>query len=558
MAAAGCARYHGRLVAGVAGSPLSSQEFDMAHSLMRSTAVVSAMTLLSRGFGFLRDLLMARAFGAGPAMDAFFVAFKIPNFLRRLFAEGSFSQAFIPVLAERRAREDLAEVRAFADRVAGTLGGVLLVITVLGVVFAPVLILLFAPGFDDSQGQRELAIGLLRITFPYLLFISLTAFASGLLNTYGQFGVPAFTPVLLNLCLIAATLWVAPHMAQPVYALAWGVFIAGVLQLAFQLPFLARQGLLPRPRWGWHYPPVRRVMTLMVPTLFGSSVAQVNLLVDTLLASLLAVGSVSWLYYADRLMEFPLGVFGIALSTVILPHLSARHAEADPERFSATLDWALRGALLISLPAAVMMGVIAHPLLATLFHGGAFTDRDVAMSAAALATYGLGLTGFILVKVLVPGYYARQDTRAPVRIGLIAMGVNTGLNLILLVPAVQRSLAAPHAFLALSTSVAAYLNALLLYRGLRRSGAYLPSSGWARFLTRMGIANGLIGLGLWWWVPAAPYWVAIAGRERLLALGVVLVAVALAYPALLLLLGMRPRHFRLPSEGAVTSPAQTL
>lgn len=530
----------------------------MAHSLMRSTAVVSAMTLLSRGFGFLRDLLMARAFGAGPVMDAFFVAFKIPNFLRRLFAEGSFSQAFIPVLAEHRARDDLAEVRAFADRVAGTLGGVLLVVTVLGVVFAPVLIFLFAPGFDGNHGQRELAIDLLRITFPYLLFISLTAFASGLLNTYGQFGVPAFTPVLLNLCLIAATLWVAPHMAQPVYALAWGVFIAGVVQLAFQLPFLARQGLLPRPRWGWHYPPVRRVMTLMVPTLFGSSVAQVNLLVDTLIASLLAVGSVSWLYYADRLMEFPLGVFGIALSTVILPHLSARHAEADPERFSATLDWALRGALLISLPAAVLMGVIAHPLLATLFHGGAFTPHDVAMSAAALSTYGLGLTGFILVKVLVPGYYARQDTRAPVRIGLIAMGVNTGLNLILLVPAVQRSVAAPHAFLALSTSVAAYLNALLLYRGLRQAGVYIPRSGWARFLVRMGIANGLIGLGLWLWVPAAPYWVAIAGRERLLALGLVLATVALAYPALLLLLGVRLRHFRLPSEGAVTSPAQTL
>lgn len=530
----------------------------MAHSLMRSTAVVSAMTLLSRGFGFVRDLLMARAFGAGPAMDAFFVAFKIPNFLRRLFAEGSFSQAFIPVLAERRAQGDLAEVRAFADRVAGTLGGILLIVTVLGVILAPALIFLFAPGFDGANGQRELAISLLRITFPYLLFISLTAFASGLLNTYGQFAVPAFTPVLLNLCLIAATLWVAPRMAEPVYALAWGVFIAGAVQLAFQLPFLARQGLLPRPRWGWHYPPVRRVMTLMVPTLFGSSVAQVNLLVDTLIASFLAVGSVSWLYYADRLMEFPLGVFGIALSTVILPHLSARHAAADPAHFSTTLDWALRSALLISLPAAVMMGVIAHPLLATLFHGGAFEGHDVAMSAAALSTYGLGLTGFILVKVLVPGYYARQDTRTPVRIGLIAMGVNTGLNLLLLIPAVQRSLPAPHAFLALSTSLAAYLNALMLYRGLRTAGVYTPSPGWPRFLTRMGLANGAIGAGLWFWVPAAPYWVAIAGRERLLALGMVLMAVALAYPALLWILGLRPRHFRMPAEAAVTSAAETL
>ena len=530
----------------------------MAHGLMRSTAVVSVMTLVSRGFGFLRDLLMARAFGASPAMDAFFVAFKIPNFLRRLFAEGSFSQAFIPVLAEQRTQGELAQVRAFADRVAGTLGAILLVVTVLGVVLAPVLIFLFAPGFDGAHGQRELAIGLLRITFPYLLFISLTAFASGLLNTYGQFAVPAFTPVLLNLSLIATTLWVAPRMEEPVYALAWGVFIAGMVQLGFQLPFLMRQGLLPRPRWGWHYPPVRRVMTLMVPTLFGSSVAQVNLLVDTLIASLLAVGSVSWLYYADRLMEFPLGVFGIALSTVILPHLSARHAAADPLRFSQTLDWALRSALLISLPAAVLMGVIAHPLLATLFHGGAFEDHDVTMSAAALSTYGLGLTGFILVKVLVPGYYARQDTRTPVRIGLIAMGANTGVNLILLIPAVQQSLSAPHAFLALSTSLAAYLNALLLYRGLRQADAYRPSPGWPRFLLRMVLANGLIGVGLWWFVPAGPYWVSISGHDRVLALSGVLLAVGLAYPALLLILGVRLRHFRLPSDEAVTCSAETL
>ncbi|HHC71821.1 MAG TPA: murein biosynthesis integral membrane protein MurJ, partial [Thiotrichales bacterium] len=331
----------------------------MSRGLLRSTAVVSAMTLVSRVLGFVRDMVFARFFGAGEAMDAFFVAFKIPNFMRRLFAEGAFSQAFVPVLSEYRQQRGQEAVKALVDRVAGVLGGVLAMITVVGVVAAPLLILLFAPGFlRESADKFDLAADLLRFTFPYLFFISLTAFAGGILNSYGRFGVPAFTPVLLNLVLIGFALWVAPLFETPVVALALGVLVAGATQLAFQLPFLLRLGLLPRPRWDRAHEGVRKILRLMMPALFGSSVAQINLLLDTLIASFLVSGSVSWLYYSDRLMEFPLGVFGIALSTVILPSLSRRHADGSGEAFSATLDWALRWALLIAVPATVGLAVL--------------------------------------------------------------------------------------------------------------------------------------------------------------------------------------------------------
>lgn len=508
----------------------------MAHSLMRSTAVVSAMTLLSRGFGFVRDLLMARAFGAGPAMDAFFVAFKIPNFLRRLFAEGSFSQAFIPVLAERRAQGDLAEVRAFADRVAGTLGGILLIVTVLGVILAPVLIFLFAPGFDGANGQRELAISLLRITFPYLLFISLTAFASGLLNTYGQFAVPAFTPVLLNLSFIGMALFAAPHFNPPVLALAWAVFLGGVLQLALQLPFLAKIGMLPRFSLSLADEGVRRILLLMLPALLGVSVSQISLLINTIFASFLPTGSVSWLYYADRLMEFPAGLLGAALGTILLPSLSKSHAENDRGEFSALLDWGLRLTFLLTLPAALGLALLAVPLLATLFNHGAFQAEDVLKTREALVAYSVGLTGLILVKVLAPGFYARQNIRTPVKIALVTLAATQAMNAAFIVPL-------QHAGLALSIGLASCLNAALLWRGLRRNGDYAPQPGWWGFLARLAVALAALGLVLWFGMGAQSDWIGAPALARILRLAALVTAGGGAYFGTLWLLGFRLKDF---------------
>ncbi|MDX5298372.1 MAG: murein biosynthesis integral membrane protein MurJ, partial [Gammaproteobacteria bacterium] len=360
------------------------------------------MTLLSRVLGLIRDMVIARYFGAGAGADAFFVAFKIPNFLRRLFAEGAFSQAFVPVLSEYRQRQSLSDVKRLVDAVAGVLGMVLLVITLLAMLGAPALTAVFAPGFYGDDGRFELASDMLRITFPYLFLISLTAFAGAILNSYDRFAVPAFTPVLLNLAMIGAAIFLAPRMDTPVMALAWGVLLAGLLQLFFQLPFLLRLGLLPRPRLDYGHDGVKRILRLMTPALFGVSVSQINLLLDTVLASFLQTGSVSWLYYSDRLAELPLGVFGIAIATVILPSLSRKHADQAPERFAATMDWAVRMVLLIGLPAMLALGVLAEPLLATLFHYGAVTERDILMSTQSLRAYAAGLLAFMLVKVLAP------------------------------------------------------------------------------------------------------------------------------------------------------------
>ncbi len=461
----------------------------MSRRLLRSTATVGAMTGISRVLGLLRDIVIARAFGAGVGADAFFVAFKIPNFLRRLFGEGAFSQAFVPVLAEYKSRRDGAAVRQLVDSVVGVLGGVLCLVTVAGIVAAPLLVLIFAPGFLQESAKFDLTAEMIRITFPYILFISLTALAGGILNSYGRFAVPAFTPALLNLCLIAAALWLAPRLAEPVTALAWGVLLAGVVQLLFQLPYLRALGLLPRPRLHWRHEGVQRVVRLMLPGIFGSSVAQINLLFDTLIASFLVTGSVSWLYFSDRLVEFPLGVFGIALATVILPALSRRHAEDDPRAFLATLDWALRLAVVIGVPAAVALVVLAGPLLVTLFQYGAFTLEDVAMSRLSLMAYALGLVGFILVKVLAPGFYARQDTRTPVRAAVVAMVANMGLNVAFVVPMVLLDVPGPHAGLALATSLAAFLNAGLLLVWLRRDAGYRPAPGWGRLLVQVAVAS---------------------------------------------------------------------
>ena len=507
----------------------------MSKALLKSTGVVSAMTSLSRVTGFVRDMVYAQMFGAGSGTDAFFVAFRIPNFLRRLFAEGAFSQAFVPVFSEYQTQRSREELQELVNQVAGTLGAILLLITAIGVVAAPVLILLFAPGFTTDASKYDLTVEMLRITFPYLLFISLTAFAGGVLNSCGKFAIPAVTPVLLNLTMIAAALWLAPRMERPVVGLAWGVFIAGVIQLSFQVPFLRQVKLLPRPRWGWAAQGVRQVLNLMLPALFGSSVAQVNLLIDTVLASFLVSGSVSWLYYSDRLVEFPLGIFGVALGTVILPKLSRHHASAEADHFSQTLDWALRWALLIGAPATVALVILSGPILSALFQYGEFDARDVAMATRSLMAFALGLVAFMLIKVLAPGFYARQDTRSPVKYGLIAMGANTAMTLVLIWPLA-------HAGLALSTSLAAFLNAGLLFLNLRRRDIYQPRAGWGKFLTQLTMANLAMGLVLWFGAGHLEQWLNASARERLWHLIWLIAAGGGSYLLAALAVGIRPRH----------------
>lgn len=520
----------------------------MSRTLLRSTALVSAMTLLSRVLGFLRDMVIARYFGAEAATDAFFVANRVPNLLRRLFAEGAFSQAFVPVLTEYRTRESEAAVRELIDRVAGTLGLILMAVTAVGVLAAPLLVLAFAPGWADQPEQRVLAGDMLRITFPYILFISLTALGGSILNTYGRFGVPAFTPVLLNLAIIAAAIWLAPHLERPITALAWAILVAGVAQLLFQLPFLSRLKRLPRPRWGWRHGGVRRVMKLMVPALFGSSVAQINILFDTLIASFLAVGSVSWLFYADRLLEFPLGIFGIALGTVILPSLSRRHAENAPEAFSDTLDWALRWVTVLGVPAAAGLLLLAGPILTTLFQYGEFTPRDARMAAWALMAYSLGLFGFLLVKVLTPGYYARQDTRTPVRIGIIAMVSNMGLNVAFVVPMVQLGYQAPHVGLAVATALSAFINAGMLWRGLWVTGIWRPGRGWSLLLLRVALACAAMVAALVLLHEPPAQWSQWPAFQRVVHLALLIGTAVVVYFGVLWALGVRPTFLRRPGR----------
>jgi putative peptidoglycan lipid II flippase len=509
----------------------------MSKALLKSTGIVSGMTSLSRVTGFIRDVVYAQMFGAGAVTDAFFVAFRIPNFLRRLFAEGAFSLAFVPVFAEYQTRHSRKELEELVDQVAGTLGVILLLITAAGVVAAPVLILLFAPGFTADAEKYALTVEMLRITFPYLLFISLTAFAGGILNSCGRFAIPAVTPVLLNLTMIAAALWLAPRMEQPVVGLAWGVFIAGILQLGFQIPFLWQVKLLPRPRWGWAARGVQKILKLMVPAIFGSSVMQVNLLIDTVVASFLISGSVSWLYYSDRLVEFPLGIFGVALGTVILPRLSRQHASAEVAGFSRTLDWALRWALLIGVPASVALILLAGPLLSALFQYGAFTAHDVAMASRSLMAFAFGLVAFMLIKVLAPGFYARQDTRSPVKYGVIAMVANTVLVLILVWPLA-------HVGLALATSLAAFLNAGLLFVNLRRREIYQPGAGWPKFLTQLFVATLAMGLVLWFGAGDLAQWASASARERLWHLTGLIAGGGGTYLLVALAVGIRPRHLQ--------------
>ncbi len=514
----------------------------MSGKLLKNTAIVGTMTLLSRVLGLLRDMVLAR-FGVFAGMDAFFVAFKIPNFMRRLFAEGAFSQAFVPVLSEYKSQRPHQEVHALVNRVAGTLMGVLTLLVVVCVLASPVLVVIFAPGFLRDPDKFELTAQMLRLTFPYLLFVSLVAFAAGILNTYGRFAAAAFAPVWLNVVLIGAALWVAPLLEQPVIALAAGVFAAGLVQILFLLPALRRIRMFPRPRWGGRDEGVRRILKLMVPGIVGSSVAQINLLFDTLIASFLVTGSVSWLYYSDRLVEFPMGVFAIALSTVILPSLSRHHAENSGQEFMQTLDWGLRWVLMIGLPSTLGLFLLAGPILTTLFQYGEFTGSDVEMAALSLSAYAFGLPAFMLVKILAPAFYSRKDTRTPVRIAIISMASNMLLNVVFVVPMVLLDVRGPHAGLALATSVAAYVNAGLLYRRLRQDGIYVPMPGWLRLVAQLCIASVVMVILLLWGVAPLPEWGGWSGWKRVLHLTLWVFAGSGAYLLALWMLGLRPSRF---------------
>lgn len=517
----------------------------MASSLARSTGVVSIMTFCSRILGFMRDVVLAVMFGAGPAMDAFLVAFKIPNFLRRLFAEGAFAQSFVPVLSATRDKEGGDEVKQLVAVVSGTLGVILLGLTVVGVIAAPLLIYLFAPGFANSPDQFSMAVTMLRITFPYLFFISLTALAGGVLNTYGRFAVPAVTPVLLNICMILAATLLAPLFDNPEIALAVGVFIAGAVQLGFQIPFLVRLDRLPRPRWGWANEKVRRILRMMLPIMFGSSVAQIMLLLDTIVASFLASGSVSWLYYADRLMEFPLGVFSVAIATVILPSLSARHASQSSAAFSDTLDWALKLLALLGLPAMVGLFVMSGPLIATLFKYHSFSSHDALMSQYALMAYSLGFMGFSLVKVLVTGFYSREDSKTPVRCGVISMLSAMLMNLLFVGIFILMDWSAPHAGLALAGSLGAFVNAGLLFHYLRAGNVYQPGRDWFSLLWRMALACLVMAAVLYMGTADIMVWMARSAFMRVLWLAIWISAGVVIYFVVLGLLGLKPRQFRL-------------
>ncbi len=454
----------------------------------------------------------------------------------------------MPVLTEYRTQRDKAAVRELVDHVAGALGLVLFLLTLLGVLGAPILITVFAPGFLQDQAKFDLTVEMARITFPYLLFISLTAMAGGILNTWGRFAVPAFTPVFLNLCLIAAALWASPWFGQPVLALAWGVFVAGIVQLLFQFPSLMRLGLLPRPRLRRGIEGVRRIRKLMLPAIFGSSVVQINLLFDTLIASFLVTGSVSWLYYSDRLVEFPLGVFGIALATVVLPGLSRHHAAADGHAFSRTLDWALRLVFMIALPASAGLMVLSGQMIVSIFNYGEFVTHDVTMSQLSLMAYALGLPGFILIKVLATGFYSRQDTATPVRIAVIAMLANMVLNVAFVVPMVMLDIPGPHAGLALATAASAYLNAGMLYYRLRRDEVCRPLPGWSGWLLKLVFATLVMTAALWLLVPAASFWQDWRWYWRAAALPGSVVLGAAVYLLVLWGGGVRPAHIRTPQS----------
>lgn len=512
-------------------------------SLLRSSLLTGSMTMASRVLGLVRDIVLAGVLGAGGAMDAFSVALKIPNFFRRLFAEGAFSQAFIPVLAEYKEKGGRDAVKELVDRVAGCLGSILLAFTMLGLFGAVGFAYVFGLGYADEPAKFGLLVDLVRITFPYLMLISLTGFAGAILNSYDRFAIPAITPVFLNIFMISGALLFADFFPNPAYALAWSVFAGGVFSLLFQLPFLQQLHLLPVPVLDWSHPGVKRILVLMAPALFGVSISQLNLLLDSTIATLLGDGAVSWLFYSDRLVELPLGVFGVAIATVIMPGLSRLSAAQSTQKFSAMLDWAIRFVVLIALPATLALVILAKPILFTLFYHGEMKLHDILMSTYSLKAYALGLFAFMLIKVLVPGFFARQDMKTPVRIGIVAILANILMKPLVVIPlAMQWGLG--HVGLALTTALAAYVNAFLLYRGLRGAGVFTPAEHWPKTWLRYGLANlamvavlmGLLQLWSQW-----PDWAVL---ERVMRLAVVCVAGLLAYLAALWALGVRLGDFR--------------
>lgn len=516
----------------------------MSAKLLKSGLIVSFMTLISRVLGLVRDVVVANFIGAGAAADVFFFANRIPNFLRRLFAEGAFSQAFVPVLSEVKARHGDDAVRELLAKVTGSLGVVVTLVTLIGVIASPLVAMLFGMGWfvewlnDGPEAHKfELASTMLKITFPYLWFISLVALSGAVLNTYNRFAVAAFTPVFLNIAIIACAVYMAPTLDEPAMALAWGVFIGGVVQLLFQLPFLAKAGLLVWPKWGWRDENVVKIRKLMLPALFGVSVSQINLLLDTVIASFLLTGAVSWLYYSDRLIEFPLGLFGIAIATVILPNLSRHHASANTERFSQTLDWSLRFVALFGIPAMAGLMVLSQPIIALLFMRGEFSQNDVLMVSYSLIAYSTGLLSYMLIKVLAPGFYARQDIKTPVRIGIIAMVANMVFNL-MLAPFLS------YVGLALATAMSASLNAFLLYRGLKLAGVYQLSTTSLIFLLKLVVASSLMAALLYWQTPTLAQWVQLSFTVQLWRLITLCGLAIVGYFLLLWLLGVRLRHFK--------------
>jgi putative peptidoglycan lipid II flippase len=527
------------------GAPAASPKPARRAGLLRSTSVFSAMTLLSRIAGFLRDALQSRLFGSSAAMDAFVIAYRIPNYLRRIFAEGSMQMAFVPVLNEIRERGDQAALKEFIDRMAGALFSVVLVVSGIGMLAAPVIAGIFAPGSVDEPEKFDLIVQMLRITFPYLLFISMMALVASVLNSFGKFALPAVTPVLHNLVMISAMLWLTQYFEVKAKALAWGVLIAGILQLCVLWPALGRLGLRPTLKPGFGNPDVRRVAKLMVPTLFSSSVAQLNLLVGTIFASVLATGSQTWLYLSDRLVEFPLGLFGVAIGTVILPHLSRRHAATDAEGYSAALDWGIRLALLVGVPAALGLLLLAEPLTSVVYQGGKFGAHDTRMAAISLSAMSLGIPAFMLSKVLSPAFYARQDTKTPMRAAIYTVIANVAMTICFTWPLWHYDVPGAHGGIALATGLAGIFNAWLLWRYLRKAGLLRPQPGWGLHLLR--IAVGCVAMSavvllidhrIGDWTAMASGW-----RRAGLLLGVV-AAGAVAYGLTLIAMGLRPRHLR--------------
>lgn len=509
----------------------------MAGHLLRKGSIVAAMTFISRILGLLREVAVAALLGAEFSADVFLLAQRIPNLLRRLFAEGAFAQAFVPVLAEYHTRHSREDMQQLLNKVSGTLGGILLGVTVLGMLGSPVVVALMAPSYLHDMQKFQLASSLVRITFPFLLFVSLTAFAGSILNSVGQFAVSALTPALLSICQIFAALAVAPALEQQSYALAWGFFTAGLLQLLVQLPFLWRAGLLPRPQWGWRDPAVQRILKLMTPAMFSVSVSQISMALDAIFVTSLATGSLSWLYYAQRLEEFPLGIFGIAIATVALPSLSRQHAGADSAQFNKTMDWALRILMLIGLPATCALIVLSDGFVATVYLRGKFDAHSALMTSHAMMAYSLGLLSIMMAKVLATGYFARQDMKTPVKFGIQALVFNMICNAVLIWPL-------QHVGLALATSLSGTLNAVMLYRGLRKAGAYTPEPGWVAWMGKLLTACAVMSAALYWADPVTSDWNTVSSWTRMLWTCELITLGLLAYATVLWLFGVRPRHLK--------------